>query len=119
MSGTLERSESGNQIKKCSTVKIQLPETENTLAHTYVDSLKIQDFKNDIAKKFKVEANLFEIYQVTGKKESGEQIIELCVEDQILRELVKNDFGIIDIQLKLTEEATAKNIKLDTNVYYR
>lgn len=110
MSGSLEKTDSGSSSKKCVTVKIQLPETENTtLAHTYNIILKVEDLKKDIAGKFKIEKQFIQIFQ------SDKEVSD----DFILSQLICNEFGIIEIQLKLTEEAEKSHVKLDTNVYYR
>jgi hypothetical protein len=99
----------GISFKKNVTVKIQIPERENTLAHAYNIGEKIGELKEDLAKKFKVEAKLLKIFQFDEEIES----------DKLLSNLFFNEFGIIEISLKTTEEASENGVRLDPNIYYR
>jgi hypothetical protein len=102
-------SETPNSAKKNVTVKIQIPETENTLAHSYSMSMKIEELIEDIAKKFKVESKFLKIFQFQDE----------ILNNKSLAQLIFNEFGIIEISVQLSEEALDNNITLDTNVYYR
>lgn len=92
------------------TVKIQLPEdSENILAVNFPSSFDVGHVKDDIAKKFKISA---------GDHLLVFQDEEEIFDGQMLCNLNLNDFGIIEIKLKLTDDAINKGIKLDTDVYY-
>ncbi|KAG5670744.1 hypothetical protein PVAND_000985 [Polypedilum vanderplanki] len=91
------------------TVKIKLDENvENTIAVNFPQSFNVGNLKEDISKKFNVDTKSLLVYQ-------HEEEIE---NDQMLASLLLNDFGIVEIKLKLTEEATLAGEKLDINVYY-
>lgn len=93
---------------KSLTVKIQLPENnENILAVNFPSTFTVRNLKDDIARKFKISSEYLLVYQ-------GEKIYD----DHLLSDLNFNDFGIIEIKLCLTDEAFAKEISLDTGVYY-
>lgn len=95
--------------KKSITVKIQLIEdTENVIAVNFPDSFSVLNLKEDISKKFNVHPEHLLISQ------NGE---DFCNE-HLLSELKLNDFGILEITLKLTETAILNGVKLDTSVYY-
>lgn len=94
--------------RKNVTVKIQIPDRENTLAHAFNTSLKVEELKEDIAKKFRVESRVLKIFQFDEEIQN----------EKLLSNLFFNEFGIIEISLKLTEEATANGVKLDANIYY-
>lgn len=98
-----------NEIKRTLTVKIQLPEdSENVLALNYPNTFNISNLKEDIAKKFKVSVDQLSVYQ-------NEDEIH---DKHMLCHLMLNDFGIIEIKLKLTDAAINDGITLDTSIYY-
>ncbi|CRK94928.1 CLUMA_CG008419, isoform A [Clunio marinus] len=98
-----------NGIKKTVTVKIELPEnSENVLAVNFPHSFNIEQLKEDISKKFKISGKHLIILQ-------GDETLN---DDDKLCHLDLNHFGIIEIKLRLTEDAISEDIKLDTSVYY-
>lgn len=95
--------------KKTLTVKIQLPEdSENILAVNFPNTFDVGSLKDDIARKFKVSGDHLLVSQ------DGDEIFD----EQMLCNMNLNDFGIIEIKLKLTDDAINEGIKLDTSVYY-
>jgi hypothetical protein len=99
-----------NEHKRTLTVKIQLPEnSENVLAVNFPNTFSIANLKEDIAKKFKVSPDQLAVYQ----NEDDE-----IHDKHMLCHLDLNDFGIIEIKLKLTDAAINDGITLDTSVYY-
>ena len=102
---------SGTSIehKKNITVKVHIPEdNENVLAQNIPSSFTAKHLIEDLAKKFKVEIKHLAIFQQDQE----------VVNNQKLQELNLNDFGIVEVQLKLTDDGVLDNIKLDTAVYY-
>lgn len=102
---------SGTSIehKKNITVKVYIPDdNENVLAQNLPSSFTVKSLIEDLAKKFKVETKHLAICQQDQE----------VVSNQKLHELNLNDFGIVEVQLKLTENGVMNNIKLDTEVYY-
>lgn len=99
-----------SDCKKASiTVKIYLPDDrENVLAVNFSNFTKIVELKQEIAKKFKVEPEDFVVLQ---KDEEISDDVELF-------DLQLNDFGIIEIKLRLTEDAVEQGVALDTEIYY-
>lgn len=99
-----------SDCKKASiTVKIYLPDDrENVLAVNFSNFIKIVELKQEIAKKFKVEPEDFVVLQ---KDEEISDDVELF-------DLQLNDFGIIEIKLRLTEDAVEQGVALDTEIYY-
>lgn len=95
--------------KSSITVKIHLPDDrENVLAVNFSNYTRIEELKEEIAKKFKVEPDDFVVLQ---KDEEIHNDVELF-------DLQLNDFGIVEIKLRLTEDAVELGIVLDTEVYY-
>ena len=95
--------------KKSLTVKIQLPEdSENILAVNFPSNFNVRKLKEDIAKKFKISCENLLVYQ------DEEEIHD----DFMLGNLNLNNFGIIEIKLKLKDDAINDGVKLDTSVYY-
>lgn len=98
-----------NENKKTLTVKIQLPEdSEHILAVNFPNTFDIGQLKEDIAKKFKISSDDLLVYQDDE---------EIC-DEHMLCNLNLNDFGIIEITLRLTDGAINEGTKLDTGVYY-
>lgn len=98
-----------NENKRTLTVKIQLPEdSENVLALNYPNTFNISNLKDDIAKKFKVSVDQLSVFQ-------NEDEIH---DKHMLCHLMLNDFGIIEIKLKLTDAAINDGTTLDTSIYY-
>lgn len=98
-----------SEDKKSLTVKIQLPEdSENILAVNFPDTFDVKNLKEDIAKKFQIPCENLLVHQ------NDEEVYD----NQMLCNLNLNDFGIIEIKLRLTEEAISDGAKLDTGVYY-
>lgn len=95
--------------KSSITVKIHLPDDrENVLAVNFSNYTRIEELKEEIAKKFKVEPDDFVVLQ---KDEEIHNDVELF-------DLQLNDFGIVEIKLRLTEDAVELGVVLDTEVYY-
>lgn len=99
-----------SEPKKFLTVKIQLPEdSENILAINFPSTFDVGHLKDDIAKKFKIQSDHLLVYQ-----SENEEIFD----EQTLCSLHFNDFGIIEIKLRLRDEAINDGVQLDTSVYY-
>lgn len=95
--------------KSSITVKIHLPDDrENVLAVNFSNYTRIEELKEEIAKKFIVEPDDFVVLQ---KDEEIHNDVELF-------DLQLNDFGIVEIKLRLTEDAVELGVVLDTEVYY-
>lgn len=107
------------------TVKFQITETQ-IIAHSYPRSLSLKDIKRDIAGKFKVPDNALELRQSVDQQVIANERIKL-------NDLPRNQFGIVELQLKLKEEEAKDDVeshsqrktpsanaplKLDLNVYY-
>lgn len=98
-----------NENKRSLTVKIQLPEdSENILAVNFPNTFDVASLKEDIAKKFKITADQLAVYQNEDEIQDKHMLCNLNL----------NDFGIIEIKLKLIDEAINDGITLDTSVYY-
>jgi IQ and ubiquitin-like domain-containing protein len=98
-----------NENKRTLTVKIQLPEdSENVLAVNFPNTFNISNLKEDIAKKFKVAVDQLAVYQNEAEIHDKHMLCHLNL----------NDFGIIEIKLKLTDAAINDGTTLDTSVYY-
>lgn len=98
-----------NENKRSLTVKIQIPEnSENILAVNFPNTFNIGDLKEDIAKKFKISGDQLAVYQNDNEIHDKHMLCHLNL----------NDFGIIEIKLKLTDDAINDGIILDTSVYY-
>lgn len=98
-----------NENKRTLTVKIQLPEdSENVLALNFPNTFNIGNLKEDIAKKFKVSVDQLAVYQNEDEIHDKHMLFHLTL----------NDFGIIEIKLKLTDAAINDGVTLDTSVYY-
>jgi IQ and ubiquitin-like domain-containing protein len=98
-----------NENKRTLTVKIQLPEdSENVLAVNFPNTFNIGNLKEDIAKKFKVAVDQLAVYQNEAEIHDKHMLCHLNL----------NDFGIIEIKLKLTDAAINDGTTLDTSVYY-
>lgn len=98
-----------NENKKSVTVKIQLPDDhEHILAVNFPNTFDVGNLKEDIAKKFLISSEALLVFQDEDE----------IVNQHLLCNLNLNDFGIIEITLKLTDEAYNRGVKLDTNVYY-
>ena len=97
------------EIKKTITVKIQIADdTENVIAVNFPDTFSVENLKEDISKKFLIKTENLLVFQ------NGEEIRN----ENLLTELNLNDFGIIEILLKLNDAAIEEHVKLDTSVYY-
>ena len=96
-------------FKRTITVKIQIADdTENVIALNFPDNFNVKNLKEDVAKKFSIKPENLLVFQ--NDEEFGNEYL--------LSELKLNDFGIIEILLKLNETATDEGVKLDTSVYY-
>lgn len=89
------------------TVKFQIDETQ-TIAQTYQNTVAIADIKQDVAEKFQIEVNNLILRQYDE---------ELFDQTQ-LAAVVRNDFGVVELQVDLTDEAVEADLILDTNVYF-
>jgi hypothetical protein len=96
---------------KTLTVKFQLDESENFLAINFPFEISFHDFLDDIAKKFQIPSSYLKAFHQKNC------LVEIP-ENSLLKELNSNDFGIIEIKLKLTEEAIKQGASLDTTIYY-
>lgn len=95
--------------KSSITVKIYLADDrENVLAVNFSNFTRIEELKQEVAKRFKVEPEDFVVLQ---KDEEISDDIELF-------DLQLNDFGIVEIKLSLTEDAVELGVVLDTEIYY-
>ena len=95
--------------KSSITVKIYLPDDrENVLAVNFSNYTRIEELKDEIAKKFKVEPEDFVVLQKDEEIPNDAELFDLKL----------NDFGIIEIKLRLTEDAVELGVVLDTEVYY-
>lgn len=91
------------------TVKIHLPDdTENVLAVNFAYTTTIEKLKEDVAKRFNI---LSEDFHVLQKDEEID-------DEMMLSDLLLNEFGIVEISLKLTEDAVANGVLLDASVYF-
>jgi hypothetical protein len=91
------------------TVKIKLDENvENAIAVNFPPNFNVGNLKEDISKKFNVQPASLIVYQDD----------EAICNEHMLANLLLNDFGIVEVKLKLTEEATLVGGKLDINIYY-
>jgi hypothetical protein len=91
------------------TVKIRIDEnTDNAIAVNFPPNFNVGDFKEDISKKFNVAPESLLVYQDD----------ESICDEHMLVNLLLNDFGIVEVKLKLTEESELAGGKLDVNVYY-
>lgn len=96
--------------EKTLTVKIQLDDdSENILALNFPVTLSCRQLKEDIARKFKISSFHFRVFY-----RNSEEISDEC----LVQHLKLNDFGIVEIKLKLTDDAVREGVNLDTNVYY-
>ena len=95
--------------KSSITVKSYLPDDrENVLAVNFSNYTRIEELKDEIAKKFKVEPEDFVVLQKDEEISNDAELFDLKL----------NDFGIIEIKLRLTEDAVELGVVLDTEVYY-
>lgn len=91
------------------TVKIHLPDdAENVLAVNFSETTSIEKLKEDIAKRFKISSEDFHVLQKEDEID----------DEMMLSELVLNEFGIVEISLKLTDEAVTNGVLLDASVYF-
>lgn len=98
-----------NENKKSLTVKIQLPEdSENILAVNFPNTFDVGQLKQDLAGKFKISSDNLLVTQDEDEIRDG----------HMLHNLNLNDFGIIELKLRLTDAAINEGIKLDTGIYY-
>jgi hypothetical protein len=98
-----------SEHKKSLTVKIQLPEDrENVLAVNFPNTFSVKSLKDDIAKKFKILSDQLLVHQDDCEIEDS----------RMLHSLNLNDFGIIEIKLRLSDHAISERVSLDTSVYY-
>jgi hypothetical protein len=97
------------EIKKTITAKIQIADdTENVIALNFPDNFNVENLKEDLSKKFNIKSENLLVFQ------NDEEIRN----ENLLAELKLNDFGIIEILLKLNDAAIDEGVKLDTTVYY-
>lgn len=104
-----QQENSGDISEKTLTVKFQLDDSENILAINFPFLISCRDFRVDIAKKFKISNSHIRVFH----QKCGE-IPDEC----LFKDLTLNDFGIIEIKLKLTDEAIAEGLSFETSVYY-
>jgi hypothetical protein len=91
------------------TVKIHLPDdTENVLAVNFSDSTTVDKFKRDISNRFKISS--VDLLVLQKEEEIDDEIL--------LSDLLLNEFGIVEINLKLKDEASTNGIILDASVYF-
>lgn len=90
------------------TVKFQIDETQ-TIAQAYRNTTAIADIRQDVADKFQLEVR-FIVFK---------QYDEELVDTKVLREVCRNEFGVVEIQVDLTDEAVDNDVALDTSIYYR
>lgn len=106
----LNLAEETPEADKSLTVKIQLDEdSENILALNYPGTINCRELREDIARKFKISSFHLRIFY-----RNSEAISDEC----LVSHLKLNDFGIVEIKLKLTDDAVREGVNLDTNVYY-
>lgn len=97
------------EIKNTITVKIQIADdTENVIALNFPSNFNVENLKEDISKKFSIKCENLLVFQ--NDEEIGNE--------HMLNELKLNDFGIIEILLKLNDAAVEEGVRLDTSVYY-
>ena len=97
------------EIKKTITVKIQIADdTENVIALNFPDNFNVENLKEDLSEKFLIKPENLLVFQ------NDEEIKN----EHFLAELKLNDFGIIEILLKLNDVAIEEGVKLDNSVYY-
>lgn len=89
------------------TVKF-LVDNAQTIAQTYPNNVSILEVKRDIAEKFQVKET-----DIVFKQCNVEVPNSMTVSD-----VFTNEFGVIDIQLDLNDEAIDNDVILDANVYF-
>lgn len=95
--------------KKNITVKIHIPDdNENVLALNLPSSFTAKHLIEDLAKKFKVEIKHLAIFQEDLEVGNNQKLYELNL----------NGFGIVEVELKLTDDGVLDDVKLNTAVYY-
>lgn len=90
------------------TVKFQV-DNGQCIAQTYPITLYVSEIKKDIASKFQVKAE-----DIVFKQRNELIPANLTLNDVVMT----NEFGVVEIQLDLTDEAIDNDVTLETNVYY-
>ncbi|GAB0094271.1 IQ and ubiquitin-like domain-containing protein [Sergentomyia squamirostris] len=89
------------------TVKFQISESQ-IVAHVYDSRITIGEMKRDMGSKFNISSDYLAIRQKTTTIDDNYK----------LQDLVRNNFGIIEVHLTLTEDAQAARMILDLSTYY-
>lgn len=89
------------------TVKFQV-DNGQCIAQTYPITLLVSEIKKDIASKFQVNSD-----DIIFKQ--GNVLVPANIS---LSDVVTNEFGVVELQLDLTDEAIDNDVVLETSVYY-
>lgn len=81
------------------------------VTHAYPNIYTIDEVKKDISTKFQIQQKYLVLKQVNYPSP--------LKEDQRLFDLCDNDFGVIDMDVELTENASLANVRLEPQLYYK
>ncbi|XP_058467871.1 IQ and ubiquitin-like domain-containing protein [Malaya genurostris] len=91
------------------TVKFHMNKSQ-IVTHAYPNIYTVGEMKTDISKKFQVASKFLVLRHLNSMKPFDDE--------QSLYDICDNEYGIIDVDLKLTENADEENVKLEPHVYY-
>ncbi|XP_055586692.1 IQ and ubiquitin-like domain-containing protein [Uranotaenia lowii] len=105
----VEEEEEEMLLLKDITVKFRILKSQ-IVTDAYPNIYSIEEVKKDVSEKFQIHP----AFVVLKKAGSARQLDD----DQRLYGLCDNDYGVIDMDLELTENASRENIRLEPQVYY-
>ncbi|XP_038104266.1 IQ and ubiquitin-like domain-containing protein [Culex quinquefasciatus] len=96
-------------ILKDVTVKFRILKF-HIVTHAYPNIYTIDEVKKDISTKFQIQQKYLVLKQVnsTNPLKDSQRLFDLC----------DNDYGVIDMELELTENACLANVRLEPKQYY-
>lgn len=97
-------------ILKDVTVKFRILKF-HIVTHAYPNIYTIDEVKKDISTKFQIQQKYLVLKQVnsTNPLKDSQRLFDLC----------DNDYGVIDMDLELTENACLANVRLEPQQYYK
>ncbi|XP_058813955.1 IQ and ubiquitin-like domain-containing protein [Topomyia yanbarensis] len=91
------------------TVKFHILKSQ-IVTHAYPNIYTVDEVKKDISKKFQIQPKFLVLRQLNSMNPLNDQ--------QPLYNICDNEYGIVDVELDLTENADEENMKLEPQVYY-
>lgn len=92
------------------TVKFRIPKAQ-TVTYAFPYNYTIEEVKKDVSEKFQILPKFLILKQTNNEHPLDDE--------QLLLNICDNNYGIVDIDVELSENAQQNNVRLEPQTYYK